>query len=339
MSFETLFADLAARVFAGAAAEAEGGFDGALWHDIEAAGLDRLLLPEDQGGAGEAFQDAIGVMVAFGGAGAAVPMAETLAANWCLARLGIDVPAGPKSLLLEPDARGEFTGQGSDAVWRGRGVAYWAPCAAAAVAVTARHGGLVSAKGLVRGETVSGEPLAWIGPGDTLRVTALAPAEGLAERALALAALLDAAAIVGALERICELTIGHANTRTQFGRALSRFQAVQHMAARMASEAAAARAEVENAAAGIAGDNPLWATALAKARASEAAGLAAALAHQIHGAIGYTREYELHRHTRHVWTWRECRGNEHYWNARIGAAARRAGGAGLWAGLVDGLRV
>jgi acyl-CoA dehydrogenase len=332
---ETMFADLAARVLADASPDPENGYDAPLWAELASTGLDRLLLPEALGGAGDAFEEAIAVMIAFGRAGAALPLADTLVANWCLARAGLDVAEGPKAFLAEPDVARE------GAAWSGAG--YWLPVVERAVLVSEIEG-VVRVEAIGgdvagdRGESVSGEPLTWIARDGAMSGDGPAVAEGLSPgQPLALAAALDAAAIVGALDRICALSIDYANTRRQFGRPIARFQAVQAMVARLACETAAARAAVEHAATMLGTQAaPFWA-GVAKARASEAAGKAAACAHQIHGAIGFTREYELHRHTRRLWTWRERRGNERYWNERIGSAAARAGGEGLWPGIVDGL--
>ena len=71
----------------------------------------------------------------------------------------------------------------------------------------------------------------------------------------------------------------------------------------------------------------------AKARAGEAASIAAGLAHQAHGAIGFTREYELHYATRRLWSWRDEFGNEAEWNRVVGRAALAAGADGLWPAL------
>ena len=72
------------------------------------------------------------------------------------------------------------------------------------------------------------------------------------------------------------------------------------------------------------------AVAAAKATASEAAGEAAAIAHQLHGAIGFTEEHYLHRYTKALWAWREEYGNEGEWNSRLGAQVTARGGAALW---------
>lgn len=332
---DTMFADLAERVLAEAAPAPEGGFDERLWGEIESAGLDRLLLPEELGGAGDAFDEAVAVMIAFGRAGAALPLADTLVANWCLSKARLDVPEGPKALLVEPDARREESGLS--------GVAYWLPAVRNAVLVSEIED-VVSVESLTGlpgtpGESICGEPLMWLGRNEAMAFGLGRPANLAAGRAVAIAAIFEAAAIVGALEAVCTLSVDYANTRTQFGKPIARFQAVQALMARLASEAAAARAAVEHAATTLGEPGELFWAGIAKARASEAAGKAAACAHQIHGAIGFTREYELHRHTRRLWAWRERRGNELYWNQRIGAAAVRCNGKEFWSGLLDGLKL
>jgi alkylation response protein AidB-like acyl-CoA dehydrogenase len=74
--------------------------------------------------------------------------------------------------------------------------------------------------------------------------------------------------------------------------------------------------------------------AAAKARAGEAAGTGAAIAHQVHGALGFTQEHELHRFTRRLWTWRDEFGAEAHWWRVVGSRAIAAGGDGLWPLLV-----
>ncbi|WP_235927636.1 acyl-CoA dehydrogenase family protein, partial [Sandarakinorhabdus rubra] len=69
--------------------------------------------------------------------------------------------------------------------------------------------------------------------------------------------------------------------------------------------------------------------AAAKARASEAAGIAAALAHQLHGAIGVTAEHRLPLFTRALWQRRDMAGSEHRHHATLGAAVLARGS--LWA--------
>ena len=88
----------------------------------------------------------------------------------------------------------------------------------------------------------------------------------------------------------------YAGERVQFGRPIGRFQAVQQQLALAAAEVAAASAAAEAAARAADADGVLAAElpiAMAKARTSEAAGAVARIAHQVHGAIGFTREHDL----------------------------------------------
>ena len=57
------------------------------------------------------------------------------------------------------------------------------------------------------------------------------------------------------------------------------------------------------------------------------------LAHQVHAAMGFTDEHQLHLFTRRIWTWRDACGAERFWAQRIGQAALVRGGAALWPDL------
>jgi len=160
---------------------------------------------------------------------------------------------------------------------------------------------------------------------------AIARKDGLsADKLFERGALLRAAQIVGALETLLARTVQYAGERKQFGRPIAKFQAIQHQLATLAGYTAAACAAVE--AAAVAPN--FLSIASAKSCASDAAGEAAAIAHQVHGAIGFTQEHDLHRLTKSLWSWRDEFGCEAYWYARIGKIAASAGGGGLWPNLV-----
>ena len=154
-------------------------------------------------------------------------------------------------------------------------------------------------------------------------------APGLAEAALAVA---TAAQIAGALQRSLELSVDHASTRTQFGRPLGKFQAVQRLAAELGLEATEARAAVDLGFHLLPRD-PTLAACIAKGRTSLAVRVWTACAHQIHGAIGVTEEYPLHRLTMAMWRWRDVAGGEAAWGDAL--ARRYLPTAGrLWPTLV-----
>ena len=70
--------------------------------------------------------------------------------------------------------------------------------------------------------------------------------------------------------------------------------------------------------------------AAAKIRCSEAAERGAGIAHQVHGAIGFTDEHVLHRLTLRALGWRDDFGNESYWSVRLGEFVASRGADELW---------
>ena len=151
--------------------------------------------------------------------------------------------------------------------------------------------------------------------------------------ALALGRALQICAAMGAG---LELTLRYVQDRKQFGRPLAAFQAIQHSLAIAAEEVAAATVATDLALACMVAEGG------ASARLApllDAAALVAASAvdvvydatHQAHGAIGFTREYALHRHSLDLLRWRDdllrLRRGELRCAERLGDAALRAGGA------------
>jgi acyl-CoA dehydrogenase len=142
-------------------------------------------------------------------------------------------------------------------------------------------------------------------------------------------------AISGALESALDLTVQYANERVAFERPIARFQAVQHSLARLAGEAAAAMMAAGSAADAIAqaqsfDDGVFLEAAAAKIRSAEAAQEGAAIAHQVHGAIGFTKEHVLHRFTLRMLGWRDDFGNESHWAAALGNRLAARGADELW---------
>lgn len=162
------------------------------------------------------------------------------------------------------------------------------------------------------------------------RPSPIAPAQ-LARQA----ALLTAAAMVGAMARQLDIVIEHANTRTQFGRPLAKFQAVQNLIVGAASEYVVAQAALAGA---VAAEDGGWGHDLhwraAKVQASRAATIVTAAAHQVLGAIGFTEEHFLHRLSKRLWVLRDEWGRETVLERAIGTAACRDP-RGLLSHIVD----
>ncbi len=147
-------------------------------------------------------------------------------------------------------------------------------------------------------------------------------------------ALMRVQQMVGAMERALDFTVEYATVRVQFGRTISKFQAVQQMLAEAVGHLAA------TAAADATLDAEDWElpllVAVAKARVGEAAGWIAATAHQVHAAMGFTQEHPLHYATRRLWSWRDEFGSEPFWQRQVGQFVCRLGGKALWPLLADG---
>lgn len=126
--------------------------------------------------------------------------------------------------------------------------------------------------------------------------------------------------IAGAAQRLLDMTVDFASEHQQFGRPIARFQAVQQNLAVLAGQAALCRAAGDMASQALFTPQGMIAIAMAKARAGKAASQAASIAHQVHGAIGFTAEYDLQLYTRRIWAWREEFGNEAAWNEVVGQA-------------------
>jgi alkylation response protein AidB-like acyl-CoA dehydrogenase len=156
------------------------------------------------------------------------------------------------------------------------------------------------------------------------------------QRLMLMGAAVRSLATAGALEAILALSVRYAGERVAFERVIGKFQAVQHNLARLAGESAAASAAATSAADAIASGGSLddegvyLEVAAARIRSAEAATEGAAIAHQVHGAIGFTKEHVLHRFTRALLTWRDDFGNESQWAVDLGNRVAAAGADELW---------
>lgn len=109
------------------------------------------------------------------------------------------------------------------------------------------------------------------------------------------------AEMIGGAERVLEMTVDYAKQRTAFGRPIGSFQAVQHHCANMALDIETARFLAYEAVWGVSeGLDAAEQVSAAKAWVSDVYQRVCALGHQVHGAIGFTREYDLQLYFRHA---------------------------------------
>ncbi|MGH7109613.1 MAG: acyl-CoA dehydrogenase family protein [Stellaceae bacterium] len=320
-----LFGDLATAKLL-AAAEA-GAWPAPLWDAIEKAGYSDVLA----GGLAGA-EDAATILRAAGHYAAPIPLAETMLARFLCAAAGLAAPSGPLTVApVEPDDRILLVGE----TLAGRaGFVPWGRDAAAIVLI-ADEGVALAPQGQASFEpakNLAGEPRDHLTA--AAAETPLQPLPDGIDRdlLLRLGALMRAAQMAGAMEAALDLSTRYANDRVQFGRPIGRFQAVQQQLALLAEESAAALVAAENGARAVAEDRPSaeFAVAAAKIRAGMAAGRVAEIAHQVHGAIGFTHEHSLHRLTRRLWSWRDEFGSESYWSMQLGRNILNAGADALW---------
>lgn len=289
-----------------------------LWSNLEESGLTRLWVSEALGGFELSAEDGFGLIRLAGRHAAPVPLADTLVATWFLTEAEIEPPPGAMAILISDFTRNMAFGAAVDYVVR------------------------VDAREVTLHAGLRGAPRQGIGEDPLIDASELDPriiasGELKDSSGLLFAAMARAAQICGALEAVLEMTICFAGQREQFGRALSKFQAIQHLLSEMGAETAAANAALNAALATIHRGCPLdrTAIAIAKYRANMAASIVAEHAHQVHGAIGYTQEYALARFTRRLWQWRDDFGGESFWADALGRQAL-ADAKPLWFGLTEG---
>jgi acyl-CoA dehydrogenase len=312
---------------------ADGGQDeGALraaFAELDAQGWTRVGLPEELGGNGGTLADAADVAAAAAYLGAATPLADqVLIANAAAGVLGVKLPETATCVLpVIADA-----GRAARVPW-----ASWA----SHLLVADRAGGvtLVAAQDarITPGTNLAGQP------SDAVELDGPVGVRGGADAAallLRLGALARSVQMAAALRRCQDLSVSYARQRRQFGRALADLPVIQQELAALAGEVAAAQAASRAAVTAVAGAGLMTpdgaasqAVAAAKVRAGLAATAGDSSAHQIHGAIGITTEYELHVHTRSLWAWRDEYGPERAWAQRLGETVQAASG-GLWDSLV-----
>ena len=334
---DTLVLDAADRLFADHATVAivnaaeAGTWPGQLWQATEDAGFPDALA--ELGG----LADAVAILRAAGRHAVPLPLPETMLARFALAAAGLKAPSGP--LTLAPVERDDVLSlRRADGGWHLSGVARRVPWAGAAKGIAVVAGGLVALvpPGRVErhgGVNLAGEPRDAVSFDLTLAADAVAalPRPVDSDLIYRLGAVCRAAQMAGALETALALATQYANDRVQFGRPIGKFQAIQQQLALLAEQVAAATVAVTNASdAIVAGDDSFFAAAIAKIRAGEAAGRSSDIAHQVHGAIGFTHEHRLHHLTRRLWSWRDEFGVESEWSIELGRRIAAQGAEAFW---------
>ena len=298
------------------------GHDLALWSKLAALGVCGALVPESQGGMGLDERDLVLLLEETGRAALPAPIVATAAVGAPLLRdAGVDA-------LSE----------------------HWLPRIAAGDAVVAVghpanpfivDAGLADLLLLAHGDdavhavpradaTIVHQPtndpgrrlftVAWT-PTPATRIASGAAARALLDAALDRGALACAAQALGVADQLLELAVAYAGQREQFGRPIGSFQALQHRLADVKVKLEYARPVVYTAAHSVAKGVPTRAVDVshAKLAATEAAAFAARVALQVHGAIGYTWEQDLHLWMRRAWSLERGFGDAQFHLDRVAA--------------------
>lgn len=320
-AFQQAFRDLLRRECPPAvvrAAWGEGdGRSAALWRKLAEQGIPAVLAPEAQDGLGGSELDLVLLFEEAGRAALPEPLLETCVGVALLRDAAPDLAAHWLPRVAAGDAR---------LAVRLGGQLHVADAHVAELLLVEHDGALHALKR----EAVELLPERSVdGARRLFRLTAPPPATSriaageVARTALAAAAdraaLLAAAELVGLGAQMIELTAAYAKVREQFGRPIGAFQAVGHHLADALLAVEFARPVVHAAAYAMARSEPdrALAVSMAKARASDAATIAARVALQCHGAIGYSFEHDLHLWMKRAWALAASFGDAAFHRARL----------------------
>lgn len=298
--------------------ETESGRDPALWSQLAELGLTGLTVPEEHGGLGMTELDFVLLAQECGYVALPEPLVHTalvavptlqalggnLAEQWLpkIAAGEAKVVVGLEQNLLVEDAHEAdllILQRGSELV------------AASADQVSLRHNESIDpSRKLFYVEDTGGT--ASVAVGDS--------AAAICAGALNRGALGAAAQALGLAQRMVDLSVQYTSERQQFGKPIGSFQAVKHHMANVAVRLEYAKAPTHRAAYAVAHNQEIASHAVSHAKlvACEAANLAAKNSVQVHGAMGYTWEVDLHIFMKKAWALANTWGDAGFHKSRVG---------------------
>lgn len=315
-----------------------GRWSNDLWMLVEQQGLPLSLVAEQQKGMGASFAETYIIVHAAGRYRVPLPLPETIAANWLLATAGLDLPAGPLTIAGS---------HSNDTIRLHRNASHWQISGSIHRVAWGRI-----AKSVILSLKHEGKTLIVHAACDGCKVAAAANLAGefrdtlifenhpveiapwnhriADEPVVVLGGLMRSGLMAGGLADILARSVTYASERQQFGRPIGKQQAVQQSLAVLAEESAAAGAAAEAAFAAFDRGDPEFLVAVAKTRTGQAVSQAVAIAHQVHGAIGYALEHPLHASTLRLTSWRTEFGGDRHWAGILGRRVLELGPDGFW---------
>lgn len=282
-----------------------------LWQHLEDSGFMDALVEDERGGAGLSLTDVFSIVLACGRHALPAPLAQTLFVRALGGKSSAPLPKGP--ITIAPSCTRHVDGSlhciqvpfGLVAEWTLIALeeSAWLLPVSAAQSTAAGGNGCLDAD--LRWRSLPDQAIAL---------------DHFTEWSL-IGATATAALMAGALEKIFEMTVAYADDRIQFGKPIGKLQAIQQQLSVMAEHVFAARMAAQIGFLSETAQPDLLRGAVAKERTSAVAAAAAATAHAVHGAMGFTEEYDLQLYTRRLHEWRMAYGSETFWSARLGHAA------------------
>jgi acyl-CoA dehydrogenase len=321
----------------------EGVYPEKLWKELQEMGMTTVAVPEEAGGTGFSYKEALNILKIAGEYSAPVPLAEMYIGNWFLHGVGLEIV--DSSLTVAPVKYSKdvlFREEQGNIVVKGE--VRHVPFArfVEQVLVTGKNnttGELMVAvipvqdATVTEGTSLAGESRDVLTFSDVLvdggnsKVISQEDASHLYN----LYTLSRIVLMAGALERTMDLSIQYVNEREQFGRPIGKFQAIKQQLAVLAGEVTSATLAADYAIEALnKGLDLTNEVAIAKIRLGEATDVAASIAHQVHAAIGYTHEHPLHHNTRRLWSWRDEGGTEQLWAKYLGKYILSDSTESLW---------
>jgi alkylation response protein AidB-like acyl-CoA dehydrogenase len=269
-----------------------------------------LALPESSGGVGEGFGELCLVLEELGRARVPSPLLATAAC--CGLPLLSHGTEAQKSEWLGAITRGTVMSYaaGGGVTFDGNvldGEVPFVPYAGAAEHLLVTAGSRAVLVGTadpgvsIEPLDVVGDPLFRVRFADVRVPGSRVLGDGAADAVTAYGTAATCAEMTGGAQGVLDMTVAYAREREQFGQAIGAFQAVQHHCADMAIDVLTSRFIAYEAIWKVASGSPATEElSLAKSWVSDAYQRVCALGHQVHGAIGFTAEHDLHYFTRHA---------------------------------------
>ena len=314
----------------------KGEWPQSLWNEVIENGLNLVLVPENLGGVGGSWFDAGILFKAIGRYQAPIPLAENIVAGYLLGLGEVPFPENSVITLLDGELQlsdNKLSGVSNRTPFgshSSHGVAIINDNNKSKLVLVPISDNSKSDDKNIALESRSNIEF------KNVEVLHVIDVDFSSDLLLKIGALMRSCQIAGGLESLLDQSVRYANERIQFGRPIAKFQAIQQELAVLATHVAASGVAADYASSSMDNGEDELAIASAKSRVDDAISICASIAHQVHGAIGFTYEHGLHFSTRRLWSWRAEYGSGSYWAKILGEKAVSNGANNFWPSITSG---